>query len=96
MSNDDKQLKRGANLERRSFLKLVGSGLLASIPVAMGLLKPTPVKAALCDDLYCTWQGSYVCSNGTLFLKQDNYCWDRYNMGFLCYQWTTYTAIGCC
>jgi hypothetical protein len=84
-------------VERRSFLKLVAGGLIASITVATGLLQPQKVRAyTVCDQLRCAWSNGVLrCVNGTLYVVQDYYCWDaRY--GSLCYRTTYINAIGCC
>jgi hypothetical protein len=84
-------------IQRRSFLKMVGAGLLASIPVAAGLLKPRLAHAANCTTFTCVQGNYYHCTNHNLFLcVNGTLCYD-YFTGQPCFAYGgSCGAIACC
>lgn len=83
------------SIKRRSFLKLVATGLVAAFPAAAGLLKVTPVYAHVpcmgtwrCATNYWLWV-----RDGCVWGCQDTICWDERTLDLCWHPPVNYTRL---
>jgi hypothetical protein len=84
-------------LDRRSFIKVLGSGLITAGVVTSGFMFPNSVSAYQpCTSVRCELAyGFYQCLNNCLYLVLGYFCFDTRNNEF-CGSYESAGRIGSC
>ena len=95
---ENSKVLQASPVKRRSFLKAVGAGLVAFVPIATGLMNAKIVFANNdCEEVSCVTGPTFLsCASPNLYVCEDEYCYSVRAPSVLCSAVTHCSPIGCC